>query len=153
MGDKCLSFVLSCPLWKPKSARNSRFVLAVLCLNDSLGWQTIKPLLADLVYGLNEAATLEGGSFVVTEIGGDWKYFRESLAIKTHWNSPAICHHCTIARQDIASLPNLTFRNLRGFIDEVSHDDASPFLLLKDFDPSKITWCVLHNLYLGLMLG
>ena len=157
MGDKTLALVLSCPLWRPRSARNSRFVLTVLHMADYLGWPTLKPILHRVVADLNEARrplTTTGRCFMVTEIGGDWKYFREALSLKSHWNAPLICHHCRIARQNIDQLPGqLDFRGTAAFLSEVSKPSASPLVLLSDFHPSKITWCILHNLYLGLKLG
>ncbi|CAE7240861.1 unnamed protein product [Symbiodinium sp. CCMP2592] len=159
MGDKALAFVLSCPLWRPRSARNSRFLLSILSLDDSyLGWATLKPVIGHIVAALNRAAatplTQDGRCFIVTEIGGDWKYFREALSLRSHWNSPLICHHCRMVRQNMADLPlatDLDFRDTRAFLAEVSKHDASPLVLLTDFHPSKITWCLLHNLYLGLL--
>ncbi|CAE7562336.1 unnamed protein product [Symbiodinium sp. CCMP2592] len=159
MGDKALAFVLSCPLWRPRSARNSRFLLSILSLDDSyLGWATLKPVIGHIVAALSRAAatplTQDGRCFIVTEIGGDWKYFREALSLRSHWNSPLICHHCRMVRQNMADLPlatDLDFRDTRAFLAEVSKHDASPLVLLTDFHPSKITWCLLHNLYLGLL--
>ena len=161
MGDKALAFVLSCPLWRPQSARNSRFLLSVLSLDDTyLGWETLKPVIGHIVAALNRAATTplthDGHCFMVTEIGGDWKYFREALSLRTHWNASGLCHHCRIARPNMADLPlahDMDFRDTVGFLQEASKQDASPFVLLQDFHPSKITWCLLHNLYLGLSLG
>ncbi|CAE6956176.1 unnamed protein product [Symbiodinium sp. CCMP2592] len=148
MGDKALAFVLSCPLWRPRSARNSRFLLSILSLDDSyLGWATLKPVIGHIVAALNRAAatplTQDGRCFIVTEIGGDWKYFREALSLRSHWNAPLVCHHCRMVRQRMADLPlatDLDFRDTPAFLAEVSKHDASPLVLLTDFHPSKVTW-------------
>ena len=156
--DKCLAIVISCPLWRPKSARNTRWIIAVLKLNSSVGFETVRPVLARCVWSLNlayETATaVAKARFVVTEIAGDWKYLREAFNWNCHWNhTTRICHHCRITREEYAMLPdNLSFRTTAEFISEVLPvNRVTPLILLRSFDVTKITWCQLHNLNLGLL--
>ena len=109
--DSVVAFVLSCPLWRPHQARNSRWIVGVLEERYSLGLATWAPVLARLVWSLNQLFDVgiwAGGrniKFEVTEIAGDWKYLRQVFALRSHWNSENVCHHCNIARRDFPALP------------------------------------------------
>ena len=77
---KAYAIVMSLPLWRPKSARNSRFLLWVQKSSKFVGFEGVQPVLARLVWSLNYAYDNKlpktGHRFVVTEIGGDWAWFR-----------------------------------------------------------------------------
>ena len=155
-GDKVFAFVLSCPLWRPNSARNSRWPVAILSLRHCTGWATIRPILAELVSSLNQAfdnPTRGGLTFQVTEIGMDWKAFRELLQLKTHWNAFSMCHMCRTTNTEYAELPEeLSWRNTTEFIAEVLRPtDVTPLILLRRFNVSCLQWCSLHNVNLGLL--
>ena len=156
-GDKLLGFILSCPLWRPRAARNSRFVVCAIPLAHSVGYPTLQPLLSRIVWSLNQAFEQELPetklSFQVTELGGDWKYIREVFNMRTHWNSrDCFCHFCSIPRSLFPQLPEpLPERNQLDFIVDVLKPPSSPLILLKRFVPGIIQWCLLHNLHLGLL--
>ena len=155
-GDKVFAFILSCPLYRPKSSRNSKWPVGLFSLQRSVGWPTLRPFLAELVYSLNIAydQPISGGrKFQVTEIGMDWKALRECFKLKSHWNSHMMCHMCRMSNKQYADLPeNLDFRDTVSFLSEVlPSDSVSPLILLRAFDVSCITWCSLHNLNLGLL--
>ena len=155
-GDKIFAFVISCPLFRPKNSRTSKWPVAVINLRRSLGWMTIRPIISALVYSLNLAydePTREGFRFQVTEIGMDWKALRETFNMKSHWNSALMCHMCHMNNKEYANLPsNLRWRSNSNFIAEIlSPNEVTPLILLRQFDVSCITWCSLHNLNLGLL--
>ena len=155
-GDKVFAFVISCPLWRPNNARNSRWPVAILSLRHCIGWATIRPLLAELVSSLNKAfdnPTCGGLTFQVTEIGMDWKAFRELLQLKSHWNASFMCHMCRINNSQYADLPeDLNWRNTAEFIAEVLRpNELTPIILLRRFSVSCLAWCSLHNVNLGLL--
>ena len=156
-GDKVFSFVISCPLFRPKSARNSKWPVAIINLRKSLGWATLRPVLGALVHSLNVAydtATSKGFKFQVTEIGMDWKAAREMFNLRSHWNSPnLVCHMCRMTNTGYHLLPNvLQWRTTVDLLTEVLHtDNVTPLVLLRNFEVSCITWCSLHNLNLGIL--
>ena len=106
-GDKCLAWVLSSPLWRPLSGRNSRWPMAIISLKNHLGPLSMRPILMRIVQQLNrcwDEKTCSGHHFIVTEIGGDWKYVREVFEMRTHWNSVKLCHLCRTPRSCITTL-------------------------------------------------
>ena len=157
LGDQCLGFILSCPLWRPNAGRNSRWTFAVLLESRSLGFATWEPLLARMTWSLNVAYTqgAAGFKFQVTEIGGDWKFLRQVFQLQTHWNSKDnFCHLCNLQRAQFASLSDpLPFRSTTQFIRDVlpQHGPQCSWILLRGFDVSIIQWCQLHVLNLGLL--
>ena len=148
--------MISCPLWRPNNARNSRWPVAILSLRHCTGWATIRPLLAELVSSLNEAfdkPTRGGLMFQVTEIGMDWKAFRELLQLKSHWNASFMCHMCRMTNHQYADLPEeLSWRSTAEFIAEALRPtEVTPMILLRRFSVSCLAWCSLHNVNLGLL--
>ena len=156
-GDKLLGFIISIPLWRPRAARNSRFVTAAIPIDLSVGYPTLQPILSRIVWSLNQAFEQElpktKWSFQVTEVGGDWKYIREAFFMRTHWNSNEhFCHFCKIPRCRFPRLEEpLPERNMLDFVMNVLKPPSSPLILLKRFEPGSIQWCLLHNLHLGLL--
>ena len=157
-GDKVLGFILSCPLWRPRSGRNSRWPIAAISLYGSLGFPTMQPILHEITWSLNTAFDIPlprlGLHFQVTEIGGDWKYTKEAFCLTTHWNKRTrMCHFCKICRDDFPELKEpLPVRSTRNFIlDAVSSITPSPLLLLRKFDVTTLQWCLLHTLHIGLL--
>ena len=156
-GYKVLGILLSCPLWRPRSARNSRWPVAAISLYGNLGYPTLQPILREITWSLNRAFDIPlprlGLTFQITEIGGDWKYMKESLCLTTHWNSQHMCHFCKIHRNEFPKLVEpLQTRNTADFILEaVSSATPSPLILLRRFDVSMIQWCLLHTLHIGLL--
>ena len=157
-GDKCLAWVLSSPLWRPLSGRNSRWPIAIISLKNHLGPLTMRPVLMRIVQQLNrcfeERVTRNGHRFMVTEIGGDWKYIREAFEMRSHWNSSKLCHLCQTPRVCMTDLSDdLPWRDLANFCEEIlpTNNNWSPLVLLRNFHPTLITWCLLHTVYLGLL--
>ena len=156
--DKCLGLVLSCPLWRPRRGRHGRWPIAVLSMKNWLGEMTVRPVMQRIVWSLNlcfhESISNDGHHFIITELGGDWKYQRECFSMRSHWNSPKCCHLCSTPRDQITDLADdLPFRDMEDFMNEIlpSGGNWPPLILLEQFHPSKITWCLLHVLYLGLL--
>ena len=138
--------------------RHSRWPVAVLSMKNWLGEQSMRPVLPRIVWSLNkcfhESITNDGHRFIVTELGGDWKYQRECFSMRSHWNSPKCCHLCSTPRDQITDLVDeLPFRDMQNFMREIlpTNGNWPPLILLEHFHPSKITWCLLHVLYLGLL--
>ena len=157
LGDKFMGFLISCPLWRPRSGRNSRWPIAAISLYGNLGYPTLQPVLREIVWSLNCAFDHPlpgtGHTFQVTELGGDWKYLRESFNMTTHWNSPSCCHFCRLPRSEFPMFPEpLPTRSTIDFIREVLCPEwTSPLILLKRFSVDIIQWCLLHNCHLGLL--
>ena len=156
-GDKVFAFVISCPLYRPKNSRTSKWPLALVDLRRSVGWHTIRPIISHIVASLNLAydnATTRGFKFQVTEIGMDWKALRECFQMESHWNAKQLmCHMCRMNGKDYCKLPEaLDWRTTSDFVTEVLVDtNCTPLILLRNFHVSCIVWCSLHNLNLGLL--
>ena len=103
---------------------------------------------------IEERVTRNGHHFMVTEIGGDWKYIREAFEMRSHWNSSKMCHLCQTPRLCMTDLSDdLPWRDLANFCEEIlpTNNNWSPLVLLRNFHPTLITWCLLHTVYLGLL--
>ena len=157
-GEKLYAIFLSCPLFRPKCARQSRWLL--WCMRSSLyvGFQSLRPILARLTWSLNKAfnevCNETGVMFQVTEIAADWKFMRDFFCLTTHWNAGAagrFCHFCKSKRADMLDLADVCWRSHVEFINEVCGQDSSPLLLLECFHPTVLQWCELHNCNLGLL--
>lgn len=117
---------LNLPLWKPKSTRFSRWLLFSLDESLSLGRATLNPVWGRIVWSVNHLffglfprrgpsneclgkAGERGGQnvcskdgvalrFAVTEIRGDWKFFKDALGLQSSWkggSKKSICFKCT----------------------------------------------------------
>ena len=155
-GDKLLAFIISCPLWRPASGRAARWPVAVVSLHGNLGFPTMQPLLHEIVWSLNQAFDVPsrtGLLFQCTELGGDWKYHRESLNLQCHWNSESMCHLCSLPRHRFPEFPEpLPDRTFVQFVNDALEPGwPSPLILLRRFHLSVLQWCLLHTVHLGLL--
>ena len=155
-GDKLLAFIISCPLWRPASGRAARWPVAVVSLHGNLGFPTMQPLLHEIVWSLNQAFDVPsrtGLLFQCTELGGDWKYHRESLNLQCHWNSESMCHFCSLPRHRFPEFPEpLPDRTFVQFVNDALEPGwPSPLILLRRFHLSVLQWCLLHTVHPGLL--
>lgn len=159
---KAYAIYMSLPLWRPNSARNSRFLIWAQKSVQFAGFQGLQPLLARMVWSLNllydNRLEKSGYRFCVTEIGGDWSWNRFFWQFERHWNSEQPCPFCDVRKfgpqsyvhlTDIAWMPNIDFVN--KIVGSGGSKRVNPFILLKNFDVSLIQPCQLHNLNLGLL--
>lgn len=159
--NKAYGLVLSLPLWRPKSARNSRFLLWAQKSNQFAGFEGLLPLLARMVWSLNlaynEPLPKSGLRFAVCEIGGDWSWNRFFWKMDRHWNSHTPCPFCNTEKfgpneysrlKDIEWLSNASFLRLVG---SGGSKRVNPLILLPNFHFSLVQPCQLHNLNLGLL--
>ena len=159
---KAYAIFMSLPLWRPNSARNSRFLIWSQKSSHFAGFQGLQPLLARIVWSLNIAydTRLEksGIRFCVCEIGGDWAWNRFFWQIERHWNGVHPCIYCDVQKYGPAAYHRLNditwFSNLK-FVNDIVGSGLSkrvnPLVLLRNFDISLIQPCQLHNLNLGLL--
>ena len=159
---KAYGIVLSLPLWRPKSARNSRFLLWAQKSSQFVGFEGLLPILARMVWSLNLAYDTNlpktGHRFAVCEIGGDWAWNRFFWQFERHWNSIRPCPFCDVQKfgpLGYAALPDMPWKSNFDFLINIvgtgGSQRANPFVLLKNFDMSLISPCQLHNLNLGLL--
>ena len=159
--NKAYAIVLSLPLWRPKSARNSRFILWSQKSSNFVGFEGMLPVLARMVWSFNlaydERLPKSGLRFAITEIGGDWAWNRFFWQFHRHWNGVKPCPFCDVEKfgprgyielNDICWGTSLDFVNLVG---SGGTGRPNPFILLKNFDVSVVQPCQLHNLHLGLL--
>lgn len=159
---KAYAIVMSLPLWRPKAARNSRFLLWVQKSSEFVGFEGLQPVLARMVWSLNIAydqrLPKSGRRFCVCEIGGDWAWNRFFWQIERHWNSLKPCPFCDVQKfgpQAYSNLPDFSWKSNVDFLSTIVGSGMShrvnPLILLRNFHVSLIQPCQLHNLNLGLL--
>ena len=159
---KAYGIYMSLPLWRPNSARNSRFLLWAQKSSQLQGFEGLQPVLARMVWSLNQAydnkLQRSGLRFCVCEIGGDWSWNRFFWQVERHWNSDRPCFFCDVAKYGPAAYPraeDITWITNVKFVTELVGSGlakrVNPFILLRNFDISLIQPCQLHNLNLGLL--
>ena len=154
-GEKVSSIFLSCPLFRPYAARQSRWLLWSMRHTLFLGPITLRPILARITWSLNlaydQALPKSGLKFVCTEISGDWKWQYDMWEYLPHWNSKAICPFCPVLKTDYAACDPPEWRGTNEFVAEVLPRVPAALVLLRGFDVSVVQICQLHVLNLGLL--
>lgn len=159
---KAYAMVLSLPLWRPKSGRNSRFLLWVQKSSQFAGFEGLLPLLARMVWSFNVAYDRKlpktGHRFAICEIGGDWSWNRFFWQFQRHWNSIVPCPFCNVRKygsEGYGELPEINWLSNLDFVNRIVGSGGSgrvnPFILLRNFHVSLVQPCQLHNLNLGLL--
>ena len=159
---KAYGIYMSLPLWRPHSARNSRFLMWAQKSTQFAGFEGLLPLLGRMAWSLNQAydhkLEKSGHRFCVTEIGGDWSWNRFFWQMDRHWNGLRPCPFCNVEKfghqsyaklNDICWIPNISFVN--HIVGSGSTRRVNPLILLRNFDMSLVQPCQLHNLNLGLL--
>lgn len=159
---KAYGIYMSLPLWRPHSARNSRFLIWAQKSTQFAGFEGLLPLLGRMVWSLNQVydhkLEKSGHRFCVTEIGGDWSWNRFFWQMDRHWNGIRPCPFCNVEKfghqsyaklDDISWIPNIRFVN--DIVGSGLTKRVNPLILLRNFDVSLIQPCQLHNLNLGLL--
>ena len=160
--NKAYALVLSLLLWRPKSARCSRFLIWTQKSAEFVGFAGMQPVLARMVWSLNllyeTGLPKTGHRFAVCEIGGDWAWNRLFWQLERHWNSMTPCPFCDVRKfgqLGYAELPDLPWLSTLQFVNMVGSGGSrrvNPLVLLRNFDVSLVHPCQLHNLNLGLLL-
>ena len=118
--EKVVGIFLNLPLWRPKSARYSRFLLFSIQEDLCFGRKTLNAVYRRIVWSLNhmflgqwpthapdgsvltskkagQSLTPDGKMFALTEHRGDWCFFKWVLGFKSSWkagtNAP-VCYRC-----------------------------------------------------------
>lgn len=159
--NKAYALVLSLPLWRPRSARNSRFLLWAQRSTQFQGFEGILPVLARMVWSFNlvydQGLQQSGHRFAVCEIGGDWAWNRFFWQLSRHWNSHIPCPFCNVQKEGpggYSQLNPIQWGSNQDFVRLVGTGGSqrvNPFILLRNFDVSLVQPCQLHNLNLGLL--
>ena len=109
-GHKQLGLFISLPLWRPKSSRLSRFLVATIAENRLWGCETLDTILAALVESINylfvgkdaSQNQLAGGRvFACTELRGDWLFHKSTWRFSSSWVSKKnVCYLCDAKGED-----------------------------------------------------
>lgn len=111
--QKVLGVFLSCPLWRPKSIRCSRWLIFSILEDKLYSWKTLHQIYRRITWSLNilfvgimPSKTIGGGmmpkskydlhrpgkplvrgklKFAVSEIRGDWAYHKQLFRFKSSW--------------------------------------------------------------------
>lgn len=118
--EKVVGVWLNLPLWRPKSARHSRFLLFAIDEEDCYGRKTMNAVYKRIVWSLNHmfhgrwpthdpdgnllgnpnAGTMltpDNKAFALVEHRGDWVYFKWLLGFRSSWKAGAsapVCYRC-----------------------------------------------------------
>ena len=97
---------MNLPLFRPASARMSRYLLFAVEHEMSFGMKTIFPLLQAVVDNLNSfyGSGILGHKFATTEVRGDWEFHYLVFRMKKFWKSSSICWRC-LATQGLRDPP------------------------------------------------
>ena len=179
-GEQIYAVYISCPLFRPRCARQSRWLIwslrSSLFLGEASHARLVTYFFVKLTFKFQHllkefdfqtstgyetlqpvmarivwSMRLVAARFMITEISGDWKYLRQLFNFSTHWNGLHICHFCRVRKTEYADLSMPEWRTTREFLLEALPDTPSPLILLPCFDVSMIQICQLHSLNLGLL--
>lgn len=102
--EKIVGIFANLPLFRPRSARQSRFLL--FCIDESLlyGRQTLNCIYRRIVWEINllrdgmspagTKATKQGLKFALVEHRGDWSFFKQLFGFNSSWIGGANCSVC-----------------------------------------------------------
>ena len=122
-GEKMIGLFFNLPLWRPKSIRCSRFLLTAFREEHAYKRHTLDAVLRYLVWRFNllleakypscgingeplppqyaqragQDVVRGGRKFAITEVRGDWHWFKEVFSFKSSWkggNKFPICFKC-----------------------------------------------------------
>lgn len=121
-GEKQLGLFISLPLWRPKSARLSRFLVATIQESRLWGCETLDTILAAIVQSVNylfdgkdamQNQIAGGRVFACTELRGDWLFHKSTWHFSSSWLSAKnICYLCDAKGRD--QDPNKLFWKVDG---------------------------------------
>ena len=100
IGEKVTGIFMSMPLWNPRSARFSRFLLCAVETYTSLGGLTLNPVFKEIVDSMWDLYTnglqIKGKTykFVVVELRGDWEWHCHVFQLTCTWRSDQFCWRC-----------------------------------------------------------
>ncbi|CAK9036671.1 Uncharacterized protein SCF082_LOCUS21823 [Durusdinium trenchii] len=128
--EKIVAIFLNMPLFRPKSARHSRFLLFTIGRHKLIKNRTINVVWRRLVWSLNACFTGlnpsqgPGGApltgvhldiaglpicqaqhrFALTELRGDWEWHRDTWRFTASWQSQEVCFRCPAVTRGDESL-------------------------------------------------
>ncbi|CAK8995261.1 Uncharacterized protein SCF082_LOCUS4272 [Durusdinium trenchii] len=128
--EKIVAIFLNMPLFRPKSARHSRFLLFTIGRHKLIKNRTINVVWRRLVWSLNACFTGlnpsqgPGGApltgvhldiaglpicqaqhrFALTELRGDWEWHRDTWRFTASWQSHEVCFRCPAVTRGDESL-------------------------------------------------
>ncbi len=121
--QKILGVYLSCPLWRPKSIRCSKWLVFAILEDQLFSWKTLHAIYRRLAWSLNilfvglmPAKDIDGKSmslpkcepgqylinkkvkFALTEIKGDWVFHKQLFRFKSSWKGGSTVPVCFLCR-------------------------------------------------------
>lgn len=153
-GLKMLGIWLSFPLWRPRTIRASRFLLTCIQEDIMVGRKSLDALWERVIWSCNilfvgkwpragpwgealpEHILRKAGQdivpntrFCVTEIRGDWQWFKWCLSMRSSWKGGAnipICLHCEASTRDDTLYYDIT---PSSHVWETEYADVATFLV------------------------
>ena len=96
---KVVGLFVTFPLWRCASTRCSRF--CIFCIEEATMWkrETLDCILYRVVYSLNllfegQENVANGHRFALTEIRGDWSWFKQLMSLTSSWTGNKVCYLC-----------------------------------------------------------
>ena len=121
-GSKLVGIFINLPLWRPRSNRLSRFLLATIEEHRLWGSETLDAIFAHIVRCCNYLFTgfdengeelANGRLFAVTELRGDWLFHKQVWKFVSSWNT--VHHRCYLCNATSRSRdPKQLFWNVDG---------------------------------------
>ena len=157
------------PLWRPKNARLSRFLLFAAEASQLFGYASLHPVYQEIVRSLNLAyggvgddgkPLTEGGlRFVLSEIRGDQAWHHFTWRFHNRWTSNSVCMRCEARRDrapwyhevgDGARWRMTEMTTVEFLAKQVPEDLLVPLSLCHHFDVQLLKTCSMHCVNLGL---
>ena len=126
--EKVLGVFLSCPLWRPRSIRCSRWLIFSIMEDKLYTWRTLHQVYRRIVFSLNVLYTgimpckdingcditksrcqpgqrLVKKKFALTEVRGDWVYHKQLFRFRSSWQGGTNMPVCFLCKAMAAEEP------------------------------------------------
>lgn len=166
--DKLTCIFMDLPLWRPKNARLSRFLLFAIDSTQLVGYESLHPVLQRIAQSVNLAYSgvdvdgtpiFGGRRFILTELRGDQVWHKFLWRHLRWWRSRDVCFRCKAVSKDgpcywdcgdAAAWRSTEISTIEFLAEGVPSDLLCPFALCHGFDISTIQHCSMHTVNLGL---
>lgn len=166
--DKLTCIFMDLPLWRPKNARLSRFLLFAMDSAQLVGYESLHPVLQHIAESLNFAyfgvdaegmQIFTGHRFILSELRGDQVWHKYLWRHLRWWRAREVCFRCcAVARDgplywefgDQAAWRSTEISTIDFLVEGLPDDLLCPLALCHGFDISTIQHCSMHTVNLGL---
>ena len=169
--NKLTCIFLDLPLWRPKNARLSRFLMFCIDSSQCVGYETLHPVLQSIAesinwvyFGMDETGQITTQrKFILSELRGDQVWHRYIWRHLNWWRKRECCFRCGAVQnilgpndplyydtRDDAAWKNTIVGTVDFIANGVSQYLLCPFATCMKFNVDLIKNCSMHCVNLGL---